>query len=199
MHGRWPTVQYYKVGVDADGTLTAIQLRGYSGMGAVPQELRRDRPASSCTSARTSRPSCHPVYTNRTVSGNFRGPEYPQGFFGIQSMMDDVALPAEDRSGRVRAQEHDADVARRGAVHQLHARGVHPPRRGGVRLEDALAAAAGLGSRADQARRRHDLHGCSARGSGTSSAVLRARTRRATTRCSSASPTSAPARRRRWG
>src|ERR1700681_4482296 len=33
----------------------------------------------------------HPVYTNKTVSGNFRGPEYPQGFFGIQSMMDDVA------------------------------------------------------------------------------------------------------------
>jgi xanthine dehydrogenase YagR molybdenum-binding subunit len=32
-----------------------------------------------------------PVYTNRTVSGNFRGPEFPQGFFGIQSMMDDVA------------------------------------------------------------------------------------------------------------
>jgi CO/xanthine dehydrogenase Mo-binding subunit len=25
------------------------------------------------------------------VSGNFRGPEYPQGHFGIQSMMDDVA------------------------------------------------------------------------------------------------------------
>jgi CO/xanthine dehydrogenase Mo-binding subunit len=35
--------------------------------------------------------SVSPVYTNRTVSGNFRGPEYPQGFFGIQSMMDDVA------------------------------------------------------------------------------------------------------------
>ena len=33
----------------------------------------------------------HPVYTNKTVSGNFRGPEFPQGFFGIQSMMDDVA------------------------------------------------------------------------------------------------------------
>jgi xanthine dehydrogenase YagR molybdenum-binding subunit len=32
-----------------------------------------------------------PVYTNRTVSANFRGPEFPQGFFGIQSMMDDVA------------------------------------------------------------------------------------------------------------
>src|SRR5256886_9468438 len=32
-----------------------------------------------------------PVYTNKTVSGNFRGPEFPQGFFGIQSMMDEVA------------------------------------------------------------------------------------------------------------
>src|SRR5207244_11119363 len=30
-------------------------------------------------------------YTNKTVSGNFRGPEYPQGFYGIESMMDDVA------------------------------------------------------------------------------------------------------------
>jgi len=32
-----------------------------------------------------------PVYTNKTVSGNFRGPEFPQGFFGAQSMIDDVA------------------------------------------------------------------------------------------------------------
>jgi CO/xanthine dehydrogenase Mo-binding subunit len=35
--------------------------------------------------------SISPAYTNRTVSANFRGPEYPQGFFGMQSMMDDVA------------------------------------------------------------------------------------------------------------
>ncbi len=33
VHGRWPTKQYYKVGVKNDGTLTAIQLRGYSNMG----------------------------------------------------------------------------------------------------------------------------------------------------------------------
>src|SRR5204863_4078379 len=33
VHGRWPTAQYYKVGVKHDGTLQAIQLRGYSGMG----------------------------------------------------------------------------------------------------------------------------------------------------------------------
>src|SRR5207247_6578416 len=33
VHGRWPTIQYYKVGVSRDGTIKAIQLRGYSGMG----------------------------------------------------------------------------------------------------------------------------------------------------------------------
>ena len=90
MHGRWPTVQHYKVGVAGDGTLQAIQLRGYSGMGPYRKnsgaiggvELYR------CPHIETA---VSPVYTNRTVSGNFRGPEFPQGFFGIQSMMDDVA------------------------------------------------------------------------------------------------------------
>ena len=33
VHGRWPTTQYYKVGVNNDGALQALQLRGYSGMG----------------------------------------------------------------------------------------------------------------------------------------------------------------------
>jgi CO/xanthine dehydrogenase Mo-binding subunit len=90
MHGRWPTVQYYKVGVASDGTLKAIQLRGFSGMGP----YRKNSGAIAgvelyqCPNVETS---VSPVYTNRTVSGNFRGPEYPQGFFGIQSMMDDVA------------------------------------------------------------------------------------------------------------
>jgi CO/xanthine dehydrogenase Mo-binding subunit len=90
MHGRWPTAQYYKVGVKADGTLQAIQLRGYSGMG--PYRKNSGNIAGveiyQCPNIETT---ISPVYTNRTVSGNFRGPEYPQGFFGIQSMMDDVA------------------------------------------------------------------------------------------------------------
>jgi putative selenate reductase molybdopterin-binding subunit len=90
VHGRWPTAQYYKVGVTADGTLQAIQLRGYSGMG--PYRKNSGNIAGveiyQCPNIETS---ISPVYTNRTVSGNFRGPEYPQGFFGIQSMMDDVA------------------------------------------------------------------------------------------------------------
>jgi CO/xanthine dehydrogenase Mo-binding subunit/aerobic-type carbon monoxide dehydrogenase small subunit (CoxS/CutS family) len=90
VHGRWPTTQHYKVGVKNDGTLTAIQLRGSSGMGPYRKntgaiagiELYRCANIESIVS---------PVYTNKTVSANFRGPEYPQGFFGIQSMMDDVA------------------------------------------------------------------------------------------------------------
>jgi CO/xanthine dehydrogenase Mo-binding subunit/aerobic-type carbon monoxide dehydrogenase small subunit (CoxS/CutS family) len=90
VHGRWPTTQYYKVGVKNDGTLTAIQLRGFSGMGP----YRKNSGAIGgieVYQCRNIESVVTPVYTNKTVSGNFRGPEFPQGFFGIESMMDDVA------------------------------------------------------------------------------------------------------------
>jgi putative selenate reductase molybdopterin-binding subunit len=90
MHGRWPTVQYYKAGVDKDGVLQAIQLRGFSGMGGYRKNSGNigGIEAYQCPNIETV---IYPVYTNRTTSGNFRGPEYPQGYFGIQSFMDDVA------------------------------------------------------------------------------------------------------------
>jgi CO/xanthine dehydrogenase Mo-binding subunit/aerobic-type carbon monoxide dehydrogenase small subunit (CoxS/CutS family) len=90
MHGRWPTIQYFKVGVDREGILKAIQLRGYSGMGGYRKNSGSigGLDAFQCAHAETV---VYPVYTNRTVSGNFRGPEFPQGYFGFQSMMDDVA------------------------------------------------------------------------------------------------------------
>jgi putative selenate reductase molybdopterin-binding subunit len=90
MHGRWPTTQYYKVGVDKDGRLKSLQLRGYSGMGP----YRKNTGAIGgvelyqCPNVESI---VYPVYTNKTTSANFRGPEFPQGFFGIQSMMDDIA------------------------------------------------------------------------------------------------------------
>jgi putative selenate reductase molybdopterin-binding subunit len=90
VHGRWPTTQYYKVGVKKDGTLTAIQLRGYSGMGP----YRKNSGAIGgidVYQCPNTEAVVYPVYTNKTVSGNFRGPEFPQGYFGIQSMMDEVA------------------------------------------------------------------------------------------------------------
>src|SRR5476649_2007452 len=90
VHGRWPTAQYYKVGVKNDGTLQSIQMRGYSGMGPYRKNTGNIAGVEIYQCANTET-SISPVYTNRTVSANFRGPEFPQGFFGIQSMMDDVA------------------------------------------------------------------------------------------------------------
>ena len=89
-HGRWHTVQDFKVGVTQDGTITAIQMRGHSGMGPY---LRRSGGISgtdvyACPNVERV---IYPVHTNRMVSGNFRAPSDPQGYFAIQSMMDDIA------------------------------------------------------------------------------------------------------------
>ena len=89
-HGRWHTVQDFKVGVKQDGTVTAIQLHAYSGMGPY---LRRSggiggTDAYACPNVERV---IYPVHTNRMVSGNFRAPSDPQGYFAIQSMMDDIA------------------------------------------------------------------------------------------------------------
>ena len=89
-HGRWHSVQDYKVGVTDDGTVTAIQLNAVSGMGPYLRRSGGLNGIESYDCANTLR-EIYPVHTNRMVSGNFRGPAYPQGNFGIQSMMDDVA------------------------------------------------------------------------------------------------------------
>ncbi len=90
VHGRWHTVQNYRVGVKQDGTVTGIQLRAYSGMGPYRKNSGGISGLEAYACPNRER-IIYPVYTNRTVSGNFRGPSDPQGFFGVQSMMDDVA------------------------------------------------------------------------------------------------------------
>lgn len=90
VHGRWPTVQYYKVGVKNDGSVTAMQMRGYSGMG--PYRKNSGGISGMDVYACPNRErSIYPVYTNRTTSGNFRAPSEPHGFYGVESMMDDIA------------------------------------------------------------------------------------------------------------
>jgi CO/xanthine dehydrogenase Mo-binding subunit len=111
VHGRWPTRQYYKVGVSGDGRLTAIQLRGYSGMGP----YRKGSGGISgfelyaCPNVETV---IHPVHTNMAVAANFRGPSYPQGVFGIESTMDQIAHelkidPVEFRLKNLTRKYHD--------------------------------------------------------------------------------------------
>ena len=89
-HGRWHTVQDFKVGVQQDGTVTAIQVQVHSGMGPF---LRRGGGVSGSdiyACPNVERVS-YAVHTNRMVSGNFRAPGSPQGYFAMQSMMDDIA------------------------------------------------------------------------------------------------------------
>jgi len=90
VHGRWPTVQYYKVGVKNDGEVTAIQMRGYSGMGPYRKNSGgiSGMDAYACPNRLRT---IYPAYTNRTTSGNFRAPSEPHGFYGVESMMDDIA------------------------------------------------------------------------------------------------------------
>jgi len=94
VHGRWPTRQYYRVGATRDGTLQAIDLRGYSGLG--PHRKSSGGIAGielfRCANVRRV---VSPTYTNMTVSANFRGPAYPQGVWGIESMMDQMAHELE--------------------------------------------------------------------------------------------------------
>jgi CO/xanthine dehydrogenase Mo-binding subunit len=90
VHGRWPTVQHYKIGVKDDGEVTAMQMVGYSGMGPYRKNSGgiSGMDAYGCPNRYRE---ISPVYTNRTTSGNFRAPSEPHGFFGIENMMDDVA------------------------------------------------------------------------------------------------------------
>ncbi len=90
VHGRWPTKQYYKVGVKRDGTLTAIQLRGYSGMGPYRKGSGGIAGIEIYQCPHVER-AVTQAYTNMAVSANLRGPDYPQGVFGIESLMDDIA------------------------------------------------------------------------------------------------------------
>ena len=90
VHGRWPTKQYYKVGVRNDGTLTAIQLRGYSGMGPHRKSSGGIAGIELYQCPHVER-TVYPAYTNMAVSANLRGPDYPQGVFGIESLMDHIA------------------------------------------------------------------------------------------------------------
>lgn len=90
VHGRWPTTQHYRIGVKNDGAITAIRLRGISGMGPYRKGSGdiAGRHLYHCENVKTE---VFPVLTNKTTSANFRAPSYPQGIFGLESAMDEIA------------------------------------------------------------------------------------------------------------
>jgi xanthine dehydrogenase YagR molybdenum-binding subunit len=129
VHGRWPTRQYYKVGVKHDGTLQAIQLRGYSGMGGYRKGSGSiaGNELYECPHVETT---VYPAYTNTAVAANYRAPAYPQGVFGLDSLMDHIAdalkiNPLDFRLKNITKKYHDElpytsygleDCIRRGAA-----------------------------------------------------------------------------------
>lgn len=166
VHGRWPTKQYYKIGVANDGTLTGIQLRGYSGMGPYRKGAGGIAGVElyQCPNVETT---IYPVYTNMAVSANLRGPAYPQGIFGIESLMDHIAYelkigPLEFRLKNMTRKYHDElpftsngleDCIRRGAEafdwkKRWHPAGVGagPMKRGAGMAMGAFGSAVGRSS-----------------------------------------------------
>ena len=89
IHGRWPTSQYYRVGAKRDGTLQAMELRGYSGMGP-HRKSSGDIAGTDFYQCPNVSKTVYPAYTNMTVSANYRAPAYPQGVFGIGSVLDRI-------------------------------------------------------------------------------------------------------------
>lgn len=90
VHGRWPTLQHYRIGVKKDGTLTAMHLKGYSGMGAY---LRSSGDLASVEIYGTPnvKKEVYRVYTNVSCSANYRAPAFPQSFFAMESALDEIA------------------------------------------------------------------------------------------------------------
>ncbi len=90
LHGKWPTHQYYKVGFSKDGTIQAIELRGYQGLGPYKRAGARIEGIETWACPNVRR-TLYGAYVNTSVTGNYRGPATPQGYYGMSSFMDDCA------------------------------------------------------------------------------------------------------------
>jgi xanthine dehydrogenase YagR molybdenum-binding subunit len=90
VHGRWSTRQQFRIGAKKDGTITALEMKGTSGIGGY---LRRAggmdvMQAYAFPNYRTTNTGVH---TNTSCGANFRAPSGPQGAFGIETAMDEIA------------------------------------------------------------------------------------------------------------
>ncbi|MBI2183879.1 MAG: molybdopterin-dependent oxidoreductase [Thaumarchaeota archaeon] len=93
-HGRWPTVQHYRIGVKKDGEVTALQLRAYADMGAYHRrspEIPYIRGPPEFYRCPNMKLEVYAAYTNTPFTGSMRAPPAVAGCFGSESLMDHVA------------------------------------------------------------------------------------------------------------
>jgi xanthine dehydrogenase molybdenum-binding subunit len=90
MHGRWASEQKYKIGVKADGTLTAVQLDAVTNVGAYRKQSG-NLSGTDFYQIPNFRKVVNPVHTNTVVGANYRAPAYPQSVFGFASFLDQIA------------------------------------------------------------------------------------------------------------
>jgi CO/xanthine dehydrogenase Mo-binding subunit len=90
LHGRWSTEMHYRMGARRDGTLTAIDFRATSNMGAYMKSNGNiaNFDLYACPNARAE---ITRVFTNRITSANQRAPAYPQGYFAMEQTVDQLA------------------------------------------------------------------------------------------------------------
>ncbi|MFC1564500.1 xanthine dehydrogenase family protein molybdopterin-binding subunit [candidate division KSB1 bacterium] len=86
------SLQKLKLGARRSGEMTAIELEGYSTMGARSRGNENLSPAASqmykCDNVRIV---YSPVFINAGANKATRGPGHPQAFFAFESLMDDLA------------------------------------------------------------------------------------------------------------
>lgn len=85
------TIQHVKLGAKSDGTLTAISVRAYAGVGAYGGGGPVTGPAKeyyACPNVHTEQWS---VLTNLGPAEAFRAPGYVEGTFALESAMDELA------------------------------------------------------------------------------------------------------------
>ncbi|HET8564760.1 MAG TPA: xanthine dehydrogenase family protein molybdopterin-binding subunit, partial [Candidatus Binatia bacterium] len=90
MHGRWSSEQHYKIGVKKDGSLTAVELKAVTNVGAYRKQSG-NLSGTDFYQIPNFKKVINPVHTNTVVGANYRAPAYPQSVFGFASFLDQIA------------------------------------------------------------------------------------------------------------
>ena len=150
------SIQHLKAGASKDGKLVAFSVKGYGTAGIATGAGFRSPIVYDVPNWRAE---IHDVYTNAGEARAFRAPGCPQGSFGMESMMDELAEklgiePLEFRlkndSNATRQKQWKVGAERFGWVNRRKAPGAdRGPRKRGVGLGAAIWWPGGRGTQAE--------------------------------------------------